>query len=238
MAVTNPVFVALDTPDLETALAWGRAVGPYVGGLKVGLEFVSANGPAGVEKIVALGRDVFLDVKYHDIPNTVAGAVRAAAGLGVKIINIHASGGGEMLRRAAGALNDAGLSDTARPKLIGVTVLTSLDASDLTAVGQPGPVHDQVARLAKLTADCGLDGVVCAPGEVSELRHSHGDEFLLVVPGIRPSWAATDDQKRVTTPRQAVTLGSDVMVIGRPITQAEDPAAAAALIAEELHGPG
>ena len=236
--MTNPVFVALDTPDLDTAVAWGRSVGPYVGGLKIGLEFVSANGPAGVEAIVGLGRDVFLDVKYHDIPNTVAGAVRAAARLGVKIINVHASGGAEMLRRAVAARDAADLPEDARPRLIGVTVLTSLDAGDLTAVGQQGPVHDHVARLAKLTADCGLDGVVCAPGEISELRHRHGDDFLLVVPGIRPTWAAADDQKRITTPRQAVTLGADVVVIGRPITQADDPAAAAARIAEELHGNG
>ncbi len=242
-APRNQVFVALDTPDLDTALAWARAVEPHVGGLKIGLEFVSANGPAGIEKIVALGRDVFLDVKYHDIPNTVAGAVRASAGLGVKIVNIHADGGSEMMRQAVAARDEVagstgGTSSTGGPRLIGVTVLTSMDEADLADVGQRGPIAAQAARLAQLSADCGLDGVVCSAHEISDMRGSHGAGFLLVVPGIRPSWAVAGDQKRVMTPRQAVELGADVLVIGRPITQADDPAAAAARIAEELDGAG
>lgn len=235
-AEANRVFVALDTPDLDTAVGWARAVAPYVGGLKIGLEFVTANGPAGVEKIVALGREVFLDVKYHDIPNTVAGAVRAAAGLGVAVINIHAGGGPEMMRRAAAARDDAGGADG--PKLIGVSVLTSMDDDDLAAVGQLSPVAAQAARLAQLAADCGLDGVVCAAQEISDMRRRHGRGFMLVVPGIRPEWAAAGDQKRIMTPRQAVDLGADIVVIGRPITQAGDPAGAAARIAEELNGAG
>ncbi len=231
MLPENPVFVALDTANLDQAVAWADAVRPSVGGIKLGLEFFNANGPAGVRQIVDLGLPVFLDLKFHDIPNTVAGAVRAVAGLGAAIVNVHASGGPAMLTAAAEAAAGYGAD---RPLVIGVTVLTSLDDDDLESVGQAGPAVSQVERLARLSQASGLDGVVCSPIEIAALRAACGDGFRLIVPGIRPNWASTGDQKRVMTPRQARDLGADVLVIGRPITGADDPAAAAARIAEEL----
>ncbi len=227
----NPVFVALDTADLDQAIAWADAVRPSVGGVKLGLEFFNSNGPDGVCRIVDFGLPVFLDLKFHDIPNTVAGAVRAVAGLGVAIINVHASGGPAMLTSAAEAAAEHGAN---RPLVIGVTVLTSLDDDDLARVGQTGPAAAQVERLARLCQSCGLDGVVCSPAEIAALRAACGDDFRLIVPGIRPDGASTGDQKRIMTPRQARDLGADVLVIGRPITGADDPATAAARIAAEL----
>ena len=228
----NPVFVALDTPDLDQALAWAGAVRGHVGGVKTGLEFFSANGADGVHRIVDLGLPVFLDLKFHDIPNTVAGAVRAVAGLGAGIVNVHASGGPAMLDAAREAAETAG--GATRPLVIAVTVLTSMDDSDLDAVGQKSPASEQVVRLAQLSQAHGLDGVVCSPAEIEPLRAACGPDFKLIVPGIRPDWAATGDQKRITTPRQARDRGADILVIGRPITGADDPAAAANRIAEEL----
>lgn len=228
----NPVFVSLDTPDLDQALSWAEALRGHVGGVKTGLEFFSANGADGVKRIVELGMPVFLDLKYHDIPNTVASAVRAVAGLGTCIVNVHASGGPAMLEAALEAAETTGGAN--RPLMIAVTVLTSLDDGDMSAVGQTGPIPDQVARLAKLTQACGLDGVVCSPAEITIIREACGPDFKLIVPGIRPTWSATGDQKRITTPRQARDLGADVLVIGRPIVAADDPVAAAIRIAEEL----
>lgn len=230
----NPVFVALDTPDLARAIALCEAVRDHVGGVKTGLEFFSANGADGVRAIVALGLPVFLDLKFHDIPNTVAGAVRAVTSLGTAIVNVHASGGPAMLDAARHAAETAG--GEARPLVIAVTVLTSMDDEDLSAVGQTPPAAEQVVRLARLTQDHGLDGVVCSPAEIAPLRAACGPDFKLIVPGIRPDWAASGDQKRITTPREARDRGADVLVIGRPITGADDPAAAAARIAEELDG--
>jgi len=231
MLPTNPIFVALDTADLDQALAWADAVRGSVGGVKLGLEFFNANGPEGVRRIVALGLPIFLDLKFHDIPNTVAGAVRAVGGLGAAIINVHASGGPAMLIAAAEAAAGFGAE---RPLVIGVTVLTSLDDADLAAVGQAGPAAAQAERLARLAQHCGLDGVVCSPAEIAPLRAACGKDFRLIVPGIRPAWAAAGDQKRIMTPRQARDRGADVLVIGRPITGADDPAAAAGLIVAEL----
>ncbi len=228
----NPVFVALDTPDIAQALAWSEALRGHVGGVKTGLEFFSANGADGVRRIVELGLPLFLDLKFHDIPNTVAGAVRAVAGLGTAIVNVHASGGPAMLDAAREAAEQAGGSS--RPLVIAVTVLTSMDDGDLGAVGQNGPAQEQVVRLARLSREHGLDGVVCSPAEIEPIRAACGDDFKLIVPGIRPEWAATGDQKRVTTPRQARERGADVLVIGRPITGANDPATAAMRIAAEL----
>ncbi len=228
----NPVFVALDTVDLDRALAWATSVREHVGGVKLGMEFVNAQGPAGIARIVDTGAPVFLDLKFHDIPNTVAGAVRAVSGLGVAILNVHASGGRAMMQAALAAAEET--AGTGRPLVIGVTVLTSLDDSDLEDVGQATPARLQVERLARLTQASGLDGVVCSPQEIAALRATCGSDFSLIVPGIRPAGAATGDQKRIMTPRQACDLGADVLVIGRPITQAADPAAAAAAIAEEL----
>jgi len=228
----NPVFVALDTIDLERALAWTKAVRPHVGGVKLGLEFFNAQGPAGVARVVETGTPVFLDLKFHDIPNTVAGAVRAVAGLGVAVINLHASGGKAMMQAAlAAAIEVAG--DT-RPLVTAVTVLTSLDADDLAAVGQTPPAAAQAEKLALLAQASGLDGIICSPHEIAGLRAVCGRDFYFIVPGIRPAGAAVGDQKRIMTPREARDLGADMLVIGRPITQAADPAAAAAAIAAEL----
>ena len=226
----NPVFVALDTPDLSRAIAIAQAVRPHVGGLKVGLEFITATGPDGVRRIVELGLPVFADVKFHDIPNTVAGASREIARLGAKIFNIHASGGEEMMRQSAAAARAV----DPRMAVIGVTALTSLNDAVLESVGQIGPAADQVVRLARLAKHAGLDGVVCSAHEIAPLRKACGPDFLLVVPGIRPAGSDLADQKRVMTPAEAHRAGADILVIGRPITGAADPAAAAKTIADEL----
>jgi orotidine-5'-phosphate decarboxylase len=230
MRFPNPVFVALDTPDLDNAISLAQSVKPYVGGLKVGLEFISALGPDAIRKIAAVGLPVFADVKFHDIPNTVAGAAKAIAGLGVAMFNVHASGGEAMMRAAA----DAIAPWTPRPLLIAVTVLTSLDDNVLERVGQHRPASEQVARLAALTKASGLDGVVCSAHELATVRAACGPDFLTIVPGIRPAGAAKGDQKRVMTPVEARAAGADILVIGRPITAAPDPVAAAKAIAEEL----
>lgn len=227
---SNPIFAALDTPDLSRALALARSVRPHVGGLKVGLEFITANGPAGVREIVSLGLPVFADVKFHDIPNTVAGAAREIARLGVALFNVHASGGEAMLRAA----KEAAASVDPAVKVIAVTVLTSLTDDDLPVVGQVPPSQSQVERLAKLTRDCGLDGVVCSPQEIGLVRHVGRDKFLIVTPGVRPAGADLADQRRVATPESALSAGADILVIGRPITAAADPAKAAAEIAEGI----
>lgn len=227
---TNPVFVALDTPDLSKALAIARAVKPYVGGLKVGFEFLTALGPAAVREIVATGLPVFADTKFHDIPNTVGAAAREIARLGAAIFNVHASGGEAMMRAAA----EEARAVNPNMKIIAVTVLTSLDDSDLDAVGQRGPAAEQVVRLAQLTKRSGLDGVVCSSREIGAIRKACGADFQLVVPGIRPVGGELGDQKRVMTPSEAARAGADILVIGRPITGAPDPAAAARAIAEEL----
>ena len=234
MLPRDRILVALDTPDLARAKALATALSGLVGGLKIGKEFFAAHGPQGVRE-VAGGQALFLDLKFHDIPNTVAGALRAAVDLEPRIVTVHASGGQAMMAAAAEAVRDAAAArGIQRPRLIGVTVLTSLDDADLDAVGQRGPATDQVLRLARLAQDSGLDGVVCSPREIAGLREALGPDFLLVVPGIRPDWAAKGDQKRVTTPIEALAAGADYLVIGRPITGAEDPAAAARRIAEEL----
>ena len=227
----NPIFCALDTTDVGKALAWARAIKPYVGGLKLGLEFFNANGPQGVAKLAEVGLPLFADLKLHDIPNTVAGGIRAVLPLGVAIVNVHAAGGTTMMRAAADAAATAGAK---RPKVIAVTMLTSLDQSDLAATGVANTPSEHVIRLAKLAKTSGLDGVVCSAHEIEPLRSALGRDFMLIVPGIRPAGAATGDQKRVMTPREAVTLGADILVIGRPITDAADPAAAARAIRDDL----
>lgn len=229
----NPIFAALDTPDLPRALEIAKAIRPHVGGLKVGLEFITALGPDAIRQIVSLGMPVFADVKFHDIPNTVAGASKALAKLGASIFNVHCSGGEAMLRAAV----DAGRSVDPKVKIIGVTVLTSLEDSDLDAVGQKKPARDQVLRLAELAKKSGLDGVVCSAHEIVPLRKALGSDFMLVTPGIRPAGADLADQKRVMTPVEAVAAGADILVIGRPITAAKDPGAAAKAIADELKAP-
>src|SRR5271154_2441955 len=197
---SNPVFVALDTPDLGDAVALAKAVGPFVGGLKIGLEFITAHGPAGIEAIVGLGRPVFADVKFHDIPNTVAAASRVIARLGVSYFNIHVSGGEAMMRAS---LEAARLIDP-KIRVLGVTVLTSIDDAELRKVGQAGPAPAQVERLARLAKTTGLDGVVCSAQEIEIVRRAAGKDFLIVTPGIRPAGADLADQRRVTTPTDAL----------------------------------
>ena len=235
MKPSDRIFVALDLTDEEEARTLARRLTGHVGGFKLGLEFFSSNGPGAVRAIVDTGLKVFLDLKFHDIPNTVAGAVRAATATGVSILNVHASGGLNMMRAAAeAAAGGAELHGVAKPIVAAVTVLTSMDTSDLDMVGQRGPADEQVGRLAQLTKDAGLDGVVCSPAESAAVQDACGDDFVRIVPGIRPSWASTDDQKRITTPRQALDAGATYLVIGRPITQADDPVEAAFRIAGEM----
>ena len=230
MSFPNPIFVAIDTTDLEYARALAARVAPHVGGLKLGLEFFSAHGPDGVRAFEDFGLPIFLDLKFHDIPNTVAGAVRAVAQLGVNIVNVHASGGAAMMKAALEAARSVNL----RTKVIAVTVLTSLNDSDLLAVGQTPSAGEQVLRLAQLAKGCGLDGVVCSAHEIAALRASIGPDFLLVVPGIRPAGSDVGDQRRVMGPAEAHKAGASILVIGRPITQAPDPAIAARDIAKSL----
>ncbi len=225
------ILLALDTPDIATAIAQTNAVGDAIDGIKLGLEFFIANGPAGVARVQQEDLALFLDLKLHDIPNTVAGAVRSALGLKPLLLTVHAGGGPKMLRAAADAAAAAGQE---RPLVIAVSVMTSLDDEDLVAVGQRPPVRDQVRRLAELARAQGCDGVVCSAHEISLLRQDCGPDFKLVVPGLRPASGELADQKRVMTPGEAARLGADFLVIGRPITAAPDPAAAARLIRREI----
>ena len=225
------VFVALDTPDMDGALSLAGSLAGVVGGIKLGKAFFTANGPQGVKRAAAAGLPVFLDLKFHDIPNTVADAVRAALSLAPVMLTVHASGGAAMMRAAADAAREAGAN---RPLVLGVTVLTSLGAEDLAATGLAGPVPDQVMRLARLAQASGLDGVVCSAREAAALRAECGADFKLVVPGIRPAGAAAGDQKRTATPAEAMAAGADYLVIGRPVTGAGDPAQAARTIIDEI----
>ncbi|MCW2245106.1 orotidine-5'-phosphate decarboxylase [Azospirillum fermentarium] len=233
MTAANPVFVSIDTTAVDTARTLAQGLAGLVGGVKLGLEFFVAQGPAGVRAVLGGDSEVpfFLDLKLHDIPNTVAGGVRAALPLTPAFMTIHTSGGPAMMRAAAEAAAAGGAK---RPRILGVTVLTSLDDGDLGAVGQSTPVAGQVERLARLARDCGLDGVVCSPNEVAALRAACGPDFILMVPGIRPAWAAVNDQKRIMTPAQAMAAGASHLVIGRPITAEPDPADAARRINAEL----
>ncbi len=230
------ILVPLDTTDLARAAALARGLAPLVGGFKVGKEFFTAHGPDEVRSAVG-GTRLFLDLKFHDIPNTVAGAVRASVALHPFMVDVHASGGRAMMEAAVAAAREAAEdAEVPRPLVLAVTVLTSLDEPDLQAVGQRGPVEDQVRRLAALARDCGLDGVVCSPREIAAIRADCGPGFVLVVPGVRPAWAERGDQKRVMSPAEALAAGADYLVIGRPITAAPDPAEAARRIAAEMVG--
>ena len=224
----NPILCAIDTADIAHARRLNAALAGAVGGVKLGLEFFVAHGGTGVRSVTGAAANLFLDLKLHDIPNTVAGAVRAAQALDPRFLTLHCAGGAAMMRAAVEARGGA------RTRLLGVTVLTSLDDNDLAATGQAGPAAAQVQRLALLAKSASLDGVVCSPQEVAMLRRACGKDFLLVVPGIRPAGAAVGDQKRVQTPRAAIEAGADYLVIGRPITEAPDPAVAARAILAEL----
>ncbi|MHB1046809.1 MAG: orotidine-5'-phosphate decarboxylase [Thermoanaerobaculia bacterium] len=230
------IAVALDASERSRILELARLVGPEVGVLKVGLEAFCAHGPGLVREVAAIA-PVFLDLKLHDIPNTVGGAAAAAARTGASLLNVHAGGGLEMMRaageRAREAAAAAGLPV---PRVIAVTVLTSLDAAALSAVGLVGTPREAALRLALLAREAGLDGVVCSPEEITAIRSACGPEFLLVVPGIRPAGSDAGDQKRIATPGAAARAGADLLVIGRPITGAPDPAGAARAIAAEIDG--
>lgn len=230
------IYCAIDTGDLEAAKTMARAVAPAGCGLKLGMEFFNAQGPQGIAEIQKAqpGISLFIDLKYHDIPNTVAGAVRSIARLAPDFLNVHASGGLEMMKTALDALNDEAQKRSIKPPLlIAVTVLTSMDETAVTGVGWQLPIVDQVKRLASLTQQAGLAGVVCSPLEIAAVRDVCGPDFLTMVPGIRPA-AANDDQKRIMTPKQAVAAGVHHMVIGRPITQAASPYDAARQILADI----
>lgn len=229
------IICAIDTDNLDDAVGLAAQLSGRIGAVKLGLEFYTAHGPTGLSRVAESGMPIFLDLKFSDIPNTVAGAIRASAACAPAMLTVHVTGGPAMMRAAAAAgLRIADATDGRRPKILGVTVLTSFDDSDVTAVGMQGPLHDQVLRLATLAQSCGLDGVVASAHEISSLRAHCGPDFTLVVPGIRPGWASADDQKRIVTPAEAVRQGADYLVIGRPITRSDDPAGAATRIAGEM----
>ena len=222
----NPVFVAIDTPDLDRARELAKDVAPLAGGLKLGLEFFSHNGCAGVAELARSGLPIFVDLKFHDIPNTVAGAIQALGDLTPAVLTVHAAGGRAMMEDAKAAAH-------AGTKVVAVTLLTSLDRDDLSSIGVSGAPAGQVERLADLARAAGLDGIVCSGGEVGAARKAWKDG-LFVVPGIRPADAVIGDQKRVMTPRRAIDEGASILVIGRPVTEAADPDAALRAIAATL----
>ena len=231
----NPVYCAIDVSDLGTAQNLALQLSGKVGGLKIGMEFFYAHGQTGYELLSQQGQNIFLDLKLHDIPNTVAAAVRALVPLAPAYLNVHAGGGAAMMAAASKSAHEtAGAAGVTPPCMLGVTVLTSLSQSDLNDIGVHGAPRDQVLRLANLAAGNGMDGVVCSAEETAMLRSEMGPDFKLVVPGIRPAGAGHDDQKRVTTPEAAMAAGADVLVIGRAITQADDPAHAAQRITDAL----
>ncbi len=223
---TNPVFLALDLPRLEAAEALARKVKDHVGGLKLGLEFFCAHGHHGVHEIAKLGLPIFLDLKLHDIPNTVAAAMQSIHVLEPAIVTVHASGGRAMMEDAKAAAGE-------HCKVVAVTLLTSLDERDMERTGIGGSAHDQVMRLAELSQAAGLDGIVCSGQEVAAVHKQWKDGFF-VVPGLRPAEGKAGDQKRTVTPREARNGGASVLVIGRPISRAEDPVAAARAIEATL----
>lgn len=227
---SSRVVVPLDFPDQEQALVLCQQLPPDQCKLKIGKELFTRAGPVLVTKLIDSGYDIFLDLKYHDIPNTVAQACKAAAELGVWMLNVHASGGTQMLQAAREAID----SSSKQPLLIAVTVLTSMNEEELTEIGVTRSLPDQVMHLASITKDAGLDGVVCSAREAAQLKQNFGPEFCLVTPGIRPASAAKDDQKRIMSPAEAIKAGSHYLVIGRPITRAEDPGAALAAINAEI----
>ncbi len=227
--MTPRLAVALDVGSKAEALDAAATLRGHVDIAKVGLELFVAAGPSLVTELVADDWSVFLDLKLHDIPATVAGAVRSARGLGAELLTLHAAGGRRMIEAAAAARDG-----DAMPRLLGVTVLTSLDAVQMGEVGLQGTVRDSVGRLARLAAASGCDGVVSSPHEIAELKAAHGKDFLVVTPGIRPAGAAVDDQARVATAGDAVADGADILVVGRPIMKAADPAAVADDIRAEM----
>lgn len=233
------ILCALDTNDLNKATNTVQSLAgngqPLIGGIKLGLEFFTALGAPAVNQLRARGLPIFLDLKFHDIPNTVAGAVRSAMITAPTFLTVHASGGPAMIEASVDAAKKAADAHGIDPPImLAVTVLTSLDAEDLASVGQDSNVTDQVRRLGEMAVKAGATGLVCAPFEVRFLRETLGDDVQLVVPGVRPSWAAKNDQKRVMNPAEAIEAGADYLVIGRPITASDDPVDAARKIVAEI----
>jgi orotidine-5'-phosphate decarboxylase len=229
----NKIIFALDVHGLDDIDRWADTLAGKVGMFKVGKELFTSCGPAAVKAVQRHGGQVFLDLKYHDIPNTVASAMCEAARLGVQLANLHALGGAEMMETAVTAVHKE-FSDAERPRLLAVTILTSSTALTLQQVGIEHSVQDMVVRLARLAKASGMDGVVASPLEISLIREACGPDFLIVTPGVRPPFAAVDDQKRIMTPAEAVSSGADYLVIGRPIAKAADPVQAAEYIAAEI----
>ncbi|HST20366.1 MAG TPA: orotidine-5'-phosphate decarboxylase [Blastocatellia bacterium] len=236
ISAKDRLIVALDVPDRASALTLVEQLSGLVGMFKIGSQLFTAEGPDLVREIVRGGEKVFLDLKFHDIPNTVAGAVESAARLGVSILNVHTLGGSEMMRAAAHAVGDRGLLWITRPAVLGVTVLTSMDKADLADVGIPSDLSAEVVRLATLAQDSGLDGIVASPHEIRLIRECiTAERFIILTPGIRPAWSSKGDQKRIATPADAIRDGADFLVIGRAITDNDNPRAAAERILEEIN---
>ncbi len=235
MNANNRLIIALDVDSGEKALGLVKKLKSDVKFFKVGLELFGSCGPRIVQDIKRSGCEVFLDLKFHDIPTTVAKAAVSVTGLGAYMFNVHALGGYDMMKRCGDAVKaEAARLKITRPKVIAVTVLTSMDQASLGKVGVGCNIQDEVVNLARLAKDAGLDGVVASPEEARMIRDDAGDDFIIVTPGVRPSWAATDDQKRIATPKDAVSGGADFIVVGRPITAANDPAEAARKILREI----
>ncbi|MBN8410976.1 orotidine-5'-phosphate decarboxylase [Halomonas litopenaei] len=232
MTPSSPLIIALDYPSMDAALCMADRLDPERCRVKVGKELFTRSGPSVLDALHGRGFEVFLDLKFHDIPNTVAAAVQAAAEQGVWMVNVHACGGRRMMEAARERLEQNGLST----HLIAVTVLTSMTADELASTGVSSPLDEHVEHLAKLAKDSGMDGVVCSAQEAARLKAACGEDFLKVTPGIRPSFAQAGDQRRIMTPQQAMEAGSTHLVVGRPVTQAEDPMAALAAIEDELKG--
>ncbi len=248
LAHKDRILVAIDSSDIAISKKLSNKLQGIVGGIKLGLEFFNANGHDGVRQVIhddignvprgkaCYNQPLFLDLKFHDIPNTVAAAVRSVMPLNPKIINVHISGGIAMMKAALAAANFAAETlGVARPMVIGVSVLTSMDDDDLRAVGQIGTTTEQVVRLANLAQEAGLDGIVCSAREIAAIRQACGNEFKLIVPGIRPHGSDINDQKRIMTPSEAVNAGADYLVIGRPITKSNNPINAVKVIINELN---
>lgn len=236
-SVKDRLIVALDVPDRDSAIRLVEQLSGAVGMFKIGSQLFTAEGPQLVRELVGSGERVFLDLKFHDIPNTVAGAVESAARLGVSILNVHTLGGSEMMRAAAHSVGDRGLLWITRPAVLGVTVLTSMDRADLADVGIVSDLRAEVVRLAALARDSGLDGIVASPHEIRLIRECiTAERFIILTPGIRPAWAEKRDQKRIAAPADAIRDGADYIVIGRAITDSPDPRSAADRILEEISG--
>ena len=227
----NPIMLAIDTSSLDEAKSLAVKLKDNIGGIKLGMEFFNSFGPSGIKAIKDFDIPIFLDLKLHDIPATVYKTITTLLKLEPAIINVHASGGKEMMMAAAKALKDSGNKNT---KIIAVTILTSLDDNDLYEIGFSGTSNELVLRLAKLVQESGLDGIVCSAKEISTIRENIGSDFMLVVPGIRTKEDNADDQKRIMTPKEAILLGADLLVIGRPITKAKDEILASKEILDQL----